>query len=307
MSYFQDVIGVEGSKRKLGFFLDNFKRSRIIPHLALVAEKGAGKTMLANLIAKNLPASNSDGHKPIISINCVSVSTDSFFQQIVLPHMVDRECTVFFDEASEIPHKFGMALLTILEQNSLNRTNYTYDGRIFEFDFTKHSFLFATTEAHKINRALKNRLEIVELEPYTQNNLAQMIQRKMPETEFETGVLDSIAGVLRNNPRIATRMVTNLKGYLGERKTFKARDWEFVKRQLNILPLGLSNIELQILQIVNGRSLTSLTNLSARTGLSPEALRQDGEIYLLKNDLMSIEGRGRKITMKGAEYLKNLA
>jgi Holliday junction resolvasome RuvABC ATP-dependent DNA helicase subunit len=47
--------------------------------------------------------------------------------------------------------------------------------------------------------------------------------------------------------------------------------------------------------------------LSAKTGLSREAVQKDYEIFLQKQGLMSITtGKGRTITSKGLEYLKEL-
>jgi predicted ATPase with chaperone activity len=45
--YFPNVIGQESAKAKLGFRLDNYKASGILPNLLFIAPKGCGKTMLA--------------------------------------------------------------------------------------------------------------------------------------------------------------------------------------------------------------------------------------------------------------------
>jgi Holliday junction resolvasome RuvABC ATP-dependent DNA helicase subunit len=84
---------------------------------------------------------------------------------------------------------------------------------------------------------------------------------------------------------------------------FGRRDWVYLKDALDILPMGLTRIELRILELLKDRPRT-LTNLGAVTGLSKPSLQNDHELFLLKADLMEIEVGGRRITAKGLEYLK---
>jgi len=49
-----------------------------------------------------------------------------------------------------------------------------------------------------------------------------------------------------------------------------------------------------------------LTNIAAKTGLTPECLRRDFEMYLQKHSLMEITTSGRSITPRGQKYLKDL-
>ena len=75
---------------------------------------------------------------------------------------------------------------------------------------------------------------------------------------------------------------------------------------LGILPLGLENTELHVLKILKERGTCSLTNLSAVTGLSPNSIRSEFEMYLLKHGLMEVAQGGRKLTQRGMDYLKSL-
>ena len=90
-----------------------------------------------------------------------------------------------------------------------------------------------------------------------------------------------------------------------ERKNFTKKDWVVLKDKLSILPLGLSVIELQILRILREKKESSLTRLSAKTGLTKGCLQRDFEIYLQKHDLMQISTNGRELTSKGQDYLKD--
>jgi Holliday junction resolvasome RuvABC ATP-dependent DNA helicase subunit len=74
---------------------------------------------------------------------------------------------------------------------------------------------------------------------------------------------------------------------------------------LGIKPLGLTNIEIEILSILKERGNCSLQMLSAVTGMSRTALQKESELYLLKRGLMKIDGQ-REICGKGINILQKL-
>ena len=56
---------------------------------------------------------------------------------IVIPHMVERDATVLFDECSELPKDVTMALLTITNPNRDNRNDFSYEDYNVTFDFRR--------------------------------------------------------------------------------------------------------------------------------------------------------------------------
>lgn len=306
---FPDIVGQDRAKKKLAFFHRGYNASSIIPHLMFIAPKGCGKTTMAKAMAKQLKGSD----KPIktfLEINCSTIKNlKQFFNQIVIPHVNQKECTILFDEASELPKDVTMALLTILNPNEENRTEFAFEDYVVDFNFRDHSFMFATTEAHKIFHALMDRCERIDLEEYSYNQLGSIIGRQMKEYSFEKGVLDEVATVLRGNARAAQKMAGNIKTYLAAKDSKKMtfKDWESIKDELGILPLGINRIELQVLRALKEKKECSLTHLGAVTGLTVQCLRQDFELFLQKQMLMEITTNGRSLTTKGHKYLKALS
>ena len=303
---FPDIVGQDKAKKKLAFFHRGYKASSIIPHLMFIAPKGCGKTTLAKAIGKQLTDSTGKP-KRFLEINCSTIkSVKQFFNQVVVPHISNKECTVLFDEASELPKDVTMMLLTCLNPNENNRNEFAYEDYVVDFDFRIHSFLFATTEAHKIFHALMDRCERVDLEEYSYNQLGTIISRQMKGISFERGVLDDIATILRGNARAAQKMANNMKTYLKTKnsKKFTKKDWDIIKDELGILPLGVNRIELIVLKALKEKKECSLTHLAAKTGLSAQCLRQDFEMYLQKMNLMEITTSGRALTKTGHEYLE---
>ena len=91
---------------------------------------------------------------------------------------------------------------------------------------------------------------------------------------------------------------------LGGESVFDFPDWKDLTYTLGILPLGLRPKEIEILRVLRDNRDVSLTRLGSKTGMTPEALRRDYELYLQKNDLMEITTAGRNITPQGKEYIE---
>jgi Holliday junction resolvasome RuvABC ATP-dependent DNA helicase subunit len=133
------------------------------------------------------------------------------------------------------------------------------------------------------------------------------MKRVLPDIWFDNKALKDLSSVLRGNARAAQKMAMNVRSYLNPRglSRFGKMDWAYLKHHLAILPLGLSPIELQVLNFLDGRKNCSLTYLAAKTGLTKSCLQRDFEMYLQKHNLMEITTEGRAITAKGKKYLKN--
>ena len=304
---FPDIVGQSNAKRVLDFFCRGFEKTSIIPHLMFVAPKGCGKTTMAKATARRLKEINSD--KKYFEINCSTIkNVKQFFNQLVIPFMQDRDATILFDECSEIPKDVTMALLTILNPNPENQTSFSYEDYTVDFDFRRLSFMFATTETQSVFHALMDRLERVDLEEYTLEEMGKIVKLNL-EIDIEPKALNDIASVLRGNARAGQKMAQKIESYCKQNHItrFAYSDWQKLGKILSIYPLGLNITEIILLNILKDNKDCSLTNLSAKTGISKQAVQRDFEIYLQKHSLMDITTAGRNITAKGMEYLKKLA
>lgn len=309
-NYFEEMIGQTKTKRVLSFYVDAFEKSEILPHLFIVGQRGQGKTMLATQVAKNLRSKTLGRVKPMLTINCSTLkNVRQFVEDIALTYIRDQHITVFFDEAHEMPEAIQTCLLTVLNPNKHNRNTLRFDDYNIEFDFTKVSFIFATTDPQKVITPLKDRCKMVHMEEYEYGDLAKIIENNTEDITFDPEVLVEISSTCRGNARNATLMAKdNITQYARRNNIsdISKKEWNDIKCVLGILPLGLENTELQIIKILKERGSCSLTNLSAVTGLSVNALRSEFELYLLKHGLMEVAQGGRKLTQKGFQYLDAL-
>ena len=129
---FPNVIGQERVKKQLGFFFKGYMANGRMPHFMFTAPRGCGKTWIAQALAKNLMT---DGKpKKLITFNCSQLKNLSqFMNDIIIPHVNEQDCTVFFDEASELPRDVSMALLTITNPNPDNMTQFAYEDFLVNF------------------------------------------------------------------------------------------------------------------------------------------------------------------------------
>lgn len=309
-NYFEEMIGQDKTKRVLSFYIDAFEKSETLPHLFIVGQRGQGKTMLATQVAKNLRSKTLGRVKPMLTINCSTLkNVRQFVEDIALTYIRDQHITVFFDEAHEMPEPVQTCLLTVLNPNKHNRNTLRFDDYNIEFDFTKVSFIFATTDPQKVITPLKDRCKMIHMEEYNYDDLAKIIETNSDELTYSPDVLKEISSTCRGNARNATLMAKDNLTQFAKRHNLcdiGHKEWDDVKCVLGILPLGLENTELHVLKILKDRGTCSLTNLSAVTGLSANAIRSEFELYLLKHGLMEVAQGGRKITQYGLTYLKEL-
>jgi len=308
MNYFDEMIGQTKTKSILSFYIDAFEKTEILPNMFIVGQRGQGKTMLATQVAKNLRSKTLGKVKPMLTINCSTLkNVRQFIEDIVLQYVRDQHLTLFFDEVHEMPIPVQTCLLTVLNPNKHNMNTLRFEDYHIEFDFKKISFIFATTDPQKVITPLKDRCRMIHMEEYKHDDLAEIIKGNSEDITYCEETLRDIASVCRGNARNATLMAKDNIIQFARRHNVTDIDkgiWEKIKSILGILPLGLENTELQILKVLKDKYICSLTNLSAVTGLSTNAIRAEFELYPLKHSLMEVAQGGRRLTAKGREYLE---
>jgi len=300
---FSKIIGQDKVKKKLNFLLDGYKKTKIIPHLLFIAPRGCGKTLIAQETANIMK------REKTIIVNCSTIkNVKSFFNQIMLPYVYDKDTTIIFDEASELPRDVTMALLTILNPNQNNMNEFTFDEGTYSFRFNINSFIFCTTEAQKIFHALLDRLYRIDLEDYSYIELGKIILKNLEikNQKIQDDILNEVASVCRGNARQAQSMANQISSYLASKnsKELAKTGWLEIKDRLSIYPLGLSEIELNVIKLLKEYGELRLTNLSAKTNLTKDMLQKNVELYLMRNHLIEIKPTGRALTKKGHDYHK---
>jgi Holliday junction resolvasome RuvABC ATP-dependent DNA helicase subunit len=301
---FDNLIGQPEIKRQLEFYSQAYHKTSVVPFLLLNGAKGLGKTEFLKQFSKSL--TNSDGKpRPMLELNSSTIkSNQMFFEQIFMPIVQNNEITLFFDECHALPKDLVMAFLSILNTERTPFKEFNWREFTFEFNFTKISMIFATTELDKLFAPLKDRMTILDFKPYKTDELSQIIKGRLDDVEFEDGVLEDIASTTRGNARSAVKRAKEIETYCETQNSniFMKEEWNRLRQILGIKPLGLTNTEIQVLEILRDRGPSTLQTIAAVTGMSRTAIQRDAELYLLQRGLMKIEGT-REITRLGTETL----
>jgi len=297
---FPNIIGQYPTKRKFAFYIKAFERIGIVPNIIITAPKGAGKTLMARAFARNLILPNTMEPKRYIEINCATIKNlRSFVDMIMTPYMINTDATFLFDECHMIPKDVTMALLTITNPNKDNHNTFSYDGQDIEIDFRKLTFLFATTEPQEVFHALIDRMERIDLDDYSYEELGQILLLNTDKIKFSGDIVNThIASTLRGNGMSAQKMATNIINYCAGNnvRVFKLKDWESLCNTLEIMPYGINKPELKYLRALARNGCVRLYNLAAKLHMTRAAIQSDAEIYLQKLNFIEVSTHGRQLT-----------
>jgi Holliday junction resolvasome RuvABC ATP-dependent DNA helicase subunit len=304
---FDSLIGQPEIKRQLEFYSNAYKKTSVVPFLLLNGAKGLGKTEFLKQFSKTLI--NEDGKpRPMLELNSSTIKNNQmFFEQIFMPIVQNNEVTLFFDECHALPKDLVMVFLSILNTERTPFKEFNWREFTFQFDFTKISMIFATTELDKLFPPLKDRLTILDFKPYKEDELSDIILGRLKDVEFEDGVLHSVASTTRGNARSAVKRAKEIETFCETNNStlFGHAEWQSLRQILGIKPLGLSNTEIQVLEIMAQRGPSTLQTIAAVTGMSRTAIQRDAELYLLQRALMKINGT-REITKAGMLVLQEI-
>ena len=283
------------------FYTDSKKATGVIPFLMFNGAKGLGKTEFAKQFAKTLG-------KKMIEINCSTIRNgEQFFEQIFIPAIMDKDITILFDEAHALPKDLVMAFLTIFNVEGAKTKRFDFGENSFLFEFERQTFMFATTELDKLFPPFRDRLTVLDFVPYSPDELARIMRKKIDWVNFGSDVIKEVSTTLRGNARSAIKRALEIKAYceVNNQSDFSIQDWTMLCDLIDIRPYGLSNTEIQVMQLLRDRGACTLQMISAVTGMSRTAIQRDAEVYLLKEGFMKIDGK-RWITDKGVKVLEKI-
>jgi Holliday junction resolvasome RuvABC ATP-dependent DNA helicase subunit len=168
------------------------------------------------------------------------------------------------------------------------------------------TFVFATTDFGSLDRALRSRLERIDLDAYTLEQVAQMVEAAHPG--WPSPVYAQLATAGKRVPRIALARARDLQRWTD---TFPSETPEELATRLlqtlGIDRLGISKQDRQLLRLLaEERSPRGVAYLASRLALSGDDIVDVIEPYLTDLGLLTREAGGRTITDQGRRYLRDV-
>ncbi|MBI5251298.1 MAG: AAA family ATPase [Desulfomonile tiedjei] len=287
---------------------------RMPENIMLCGPGGLGKTELARRVARTLgtplidaPASQIRDLNHLLSIidtaleskkiPCKKLGDDSGKPHIKYPPLV-----LFLDEAHELKRKAD-SYLNLFEPKERRAFGSEHVG-----DFKDATFLLATTDKGKLPRPFLTRFRMIDLVPYSIEEVALIVKLTLAEKKHEVD-LDLCLGLAKIG-RLVPRSAIEKASQFMKHHEFRSSEYpltvaglkKMMAKVWNVDEHGLTENDKQYLRCVEAgpRGMDTLARLLS---CGKEEIANEIEPYLFQLEAVKSTARGREITELGRKIL----
>tara|TARA_Y100000588_G_scaffold23752_1_gene23787 strand:- start:21046 stop:21999 length:954 start_codon:yes stop_codon:yes gene_type:complete len=302
----EDYVGQKELIKQLNIYIDSAKmRNECLDHILFSGGAGLGKTTLSQAIA------NSFGSKIVLANAANMLKPKDIVSYLVT---LEEGDFFFIDEIHRLRKEIEEVLYTAMEDFRIDiLVDSGSETKPISLDIPKFTLIGATTMKGKISNPLIERFGIdQELREYTNEELVLIINRtaKIYNIEISEEASFELAKRSRGTPRRANKILKRIIDFAYVKEIdFIEKDFlvDVLEKELCINENGLEEKDIKILKTLyydfENRAVGA-KNLASALNENIETLEYTIEPFLIKNKLIVRTSRGRKITKKGIEIIK---
>jgi len=304
-SVWDEYIGQPMLKENLRILLTAAKeRSHPPEHLLFYGPPGLGKTTLAHLIAHELGAQMKVTSGPAIEkVGDLAA---------ILTNLAPGDI-LFIDEIHRLNKTVEEVLYPAMESGSLDIIiGKGPSARTIQLELSPFTLIAATTRMALISAPLRSRFSggSFRLSFYTEEEIQDILKRsaKILGVSIDKSALSEIAKRSRFTPRTANYLLKRCRDFA---QVHRGRlDQKTVEKALALLEvdeLGLTTADKKLLEAIAIKfegGPVGLSTLSAATAEESATIEEVYEPYLMQLGLLERTPRGRMVTRRAYEHLK---
>ncbi|MBR3232855.1 Holliday junction branch migration DNA helicase RuvB [Candidatus Saccharibacteria bacterium] len=306
---FSEYIGQERLKTNLKLAIDAVKKrddGTSLDHVLLYGPPGLGKTTMANVIAHELNANLRVTSGPAIERAGDLAS--------ILTNLQDGD-VLFIDEIHRLRRVVEEILYSAMEDYKLDIViGKGPAARSVRLDLPHFTVIGATTRTGALAGPLRDRFGIIHrLEYYKEPEIGQIISRTADilGKQITPDAVTLLSTRCRLTPRIANRLVKRVRDY-ADVNGDGIIDKPLAEKALQMMEIdqyGLDPADRNMLELMienYGDRPVGLSTIAALTGDEPTTIEEYYEPYLLQLGFLERTPKGRVVTLKAREHLKNM-
>ncbi len=301
-----DVVGQRKVVERLTIMLNaSRKREEPLGHLLLDGPPGIGKTTLATVLPKELKT-----EIQITSGPALSAPKD------LLPYLTNAEhgSILFIDEIHRLPPAVEEYIYPAMEDYRIDITlGEGLNARTINLDLQRFTVIGATTRSGMLTAPLRDRFVNREhLDFYDVEDIARIVQINAHKlnSKIEEEAAHEIAFRSRGTPRKANNLLRWTRDYATDKTSDASISLQIAKEALamkEIDHLGLEGQDrryLTTLKTVFTGGPAGLQAIAHTMNVSSDTLEDEVEPFLLRCGLIQRTPRGRMLTARAYDHLK---